>query len=148
MRLNRAAVTPIGPQDPPGPLKLLDLRKKIGKKNTDFYFAPKISILVYVCTSLCMHVLRTKFTQHGRAGGIKLIRSSGPRTYARPAWPRTEHCAARRRRGCVPFPLGGVGSGRLRGVPCTDIPRRRGTHLPTKIYDISRPGAPTYLHTA
>jgi hypothetical protein len=37
-RPNRAAVTPIGQQNPPGPLKLLGLRKKTGK-NTDFDFA-------------------------------------------------------------------------------------------------------------
>ena len=34
-RPNRAAVTPIGQQNPPGPLKLLGLREKTGK-NTDF----------------------------------------------------------------------------------------------------------------
>jgi hypothetical protein len=49
MRLNRAVVTPIGQKDPPGPLKLLDLRGKTGK-NTDFYFAPKTSIF-----SVCMY---------------------------------------------------------------------------------------------
>jgi hypothetical protein len=34
-RPNRAAVTPIGQQNPPGPLKLLGLREKTGK-TTDF----------------------------------------------------------------------------------------------------------------
>jgi hypothetical protein len=33
---NRAAVTPIGQQNPPGPLKLLGLREKINKQNTNF----------------------------------------------------------------------------------------------------------------
>jgi hypothetical protein len=40
-------VTPIDQHDPPGPLKLPDLRKKTGKKqakNTVFYFAKKNSI--------------------------------------------------------------------------------------------------------
>ena len=36
-RPNRAAVTPIRQQNPPGPLKLLGLREKTGK-NTDFWF--------------------------------------------------------------------------------------------------------------
>ena len=38
--------------------------------------------------------------------------------------------------GCVPFP-GAVGYG------ATDPPR--GAHLPTEMYDISRPRAPTHL---
>jgi hypothetical protein len=48
-RPNMAAVTPIGQQNPPGPLKLLGLRGKTGK-NTDFDFAQIIlNILVYSC---------------------------------------------------------------------------------------------------
>jgi hypothetical protein len=45
-RPNRAAVTPIRQQNPPGPLKLLGLREKTGK-NTDFDFAQiTLNILV------------------------------------------------------------------------------------------------------
>ena len=48
-RPNRAAMTPIGQQYPPGPLKLLVLQGKICK-NTDFYFAQiTTKILVYAC---------------------------------------------------------------------------------------------------
>jgi hypothetical protein len=41
MRPNRAAVTPIGQQDPPAQLKLLVLHQKKTGKNTDFCFWPK-----------------------------------------------------------------------------------------------------------
>jgi hypothetical protein len=52
-RPNRAAVTPIGQQNPLGPLKLLGLREKPAK-NTDFDFAQiTLNILVYQCTSVC-----------------------------------------------------------------------------------------------
>jgi hypothetical protein len=50
-RPNRAAVTPIGQQNPPRPLKLFDLRKKTCKK--PFFILPTTPVfLVYVCTSL------------------------------------------------------------------------------------------------
>jgi hypothetical protein len=46
-------VTPIGQQNPPGPLKLLGLREKTGK-NTDSDFAQiTLNILVYVITPSC-----------------------------------------------------------------------------------------------
>ena len=46
-RPNRAAVTPIRQENPPGPLKLLGLRKKTGT-NTDFDSAQiTLNILVY-----------------------------------------------------------------------------------------------------
>jgi hypothetical protein len=45
-------VTPIGQQDPPGPLKLLDLRKKKQAKNFVFYFVKNTSIF-----SVCMYFL-------------------------------------------------------------------------------------------
>jgi hypothetical protein len=50
-RPNRAAVDPIGQHDPPGPLKLLDLRKKHAKK-TPSLFHQKHSIF-----SVCMYFL-------------------------------------------------------------------------------------------
>jgi hypothetical protein len=70
MRPNRAAVTPIGQQNPLEPLKLLGLRGKTGK-NTDFDFAQiTLNILVYMHVVVCMYCsvrirrMRTKFSTY------------------------------------------------------------------------------------
>ncbi len=54
-RPNRAAVTPIRQQNPPGPLKLLGLREKTGK-NTDFLILlKKTDFLVAHFVTSCAH---------------------------------------------------------------------------------------------